>query len=322
MPTQSLVFIIIPVYNRAHLIGETLDSIIAQTYTNWECMVVDDGSNDETIKVVSNYAENDKRIKLFERPKTKQKGANACRNIGLNNAQGDYVVFFDSDDLMTVDHLQVKISAIMSQNYDYVITRTEYYNTTSEKHSDYYKFDDYRITAFNYVAQNINWLTLDVCIKKDLATSIIFNEELQSGQEYNYFSILVHHSTNAFFVDKVVSLRRHHADSIRGMLNNNQKLFSGAFKSKWQTYLDLEDIADHETKIFLVKKCLFYVAKGRNINYPPQKIKFIKVLFRELKTNAFYFFPMWLCFVVTKDKGYFFYKKMIGSKVLDFNLND
>lgn len=314
MADQPLISIIIPTYNRAHLIGETLDSILAQTYTNWESLVVDDGSTDTTVEVVSNYVVNDKRIKLFNRPKTKQKGANTCRNIGLNQAKGDYVVFFDSDDLMTPDHLQVKISAIVCLNCDYVITRSEYFNSTSEKHNDYYNFGNFKITAYNYVAQHINWLTLDVCIKKDLAKSIRFNEEIQSGQEYNYFSILVHHSSDAFFVDKVVSLRRHHADSIRGHLNNQQKLLSGAFKSKWQTYLDLELIAEAKTKTLLMKKCLFYMAKGRSINYATKKNVFIKALFWEFNVRALYFFPMWLCFAVSKTKGYFFYRRMIETK--------
>ncbi|GGW60251.1 glycosyltransferase involved in cell wall biosynthesis [Winogradskyella epiphytica] len=315
MSTQSLVSIIMPVYNRANLIADTLDSIKAQSYLNWECLIIDDGSTDKTENVVVNYRHLDKRIKFYKRSDAKPKGANACRNIGLNKAQGDYVVFFDSDDLMTENHLEVKVNAIKKFNCDYVITRTEYFNHTSVKLKDYYNFEDFKISKYNYVAQNINWLTLDVCIKRDIATRIRFNEALQSGQEYNYFSILVHYSTHAFFVDKVVSLRRHHTDSIRGRIDNEQKLLSGAFKSKWLTYLDLKEIAEKETRIFLIKKCLFYMAKGRNTSYAPKKSIFIKALFSELHVKAFYFFPMWLSFKVSEDKGYFFYRKLIGHSV-------
>src|SRR5690606_16801257 len=112
-----------------------------------------------------------------------------------------------------------------------------------------------------------------------------------------------------------VSLRRHHSNSIRGQIDNKQKLLSGAFKSKWLTYLDLKEIADKETRIFLIDKCLFYMAKGRSINYAPKKIVFIKALFSELKGKAFYFFPMWLSFMVSNEKGYFFYRKLIGRNL-------
>lgn len=127
------VSIIIPAYNRAHLIGETLDSIITQSYTHWECLVVDDGSTDSTVNVVAEYAKRNSRIKLFKRPKTKPKGANACRNIGLDQARGEYVIFFDSDDLMTENHLEVKVTAIQKCDCDYVITKTQYFNFCNDR---------------------------------------------------------------------------------------------------------------------------------------------------------------------------------------------
>ena len=63
-----LVSIVIPIYNRAHLIVETLDSVLAQTYAKWECIVVDDGSNDNTFAVVNEYALKDNRIVFIKRP--------------------------------------------------------------------------------------------------------------------------------------------------------------------------------------------------------------------------------------------------------------
>ncbi len=75
-----IIIIIIPTYNRAHLIGETLDSILAQTYTNWECIVVDDGSTDETDSLLAAYCAKDKRFQYQHRLSDRPKGANACRN--------------------------------------------------------------------------------------------------------------------------------------------------------------------------------------------------------------------------------------------------
>lgn len=97
---NPLVSIIIPTYNRAHLIGETLDSILAQTYTNWECIVVDDGSSDNTDKLMVTYCKKDKRFQYHYRTEDRPKGANACRNYGFEMCAGDYLIFLDSDDLL------------------------------------------------------------------------------------------------------------------------------------------------------------------------------------------------------------------------------
>lgn len=97
---KPIVSIIIPVYNRANLIVETLDSILAQTYNDWECIIVDDGSIDNTIEVVDNYVQKDFRFKFFKRPNTKPKGPSSCRNYAIDKALGNYVVFLDSDDLL------------------------------------------------------------------------------------------------------------------------------------------------------------------------------------------------------------------------------
>ena len=73
-----LVSIIIPTYNRAHVIGETLDSVLLQTYCNWECIVVDDGSSDNTSEILDNYCKKDTRFQYYIRPTNRKKGAGSC----------------------------------------------------------------------------------------------------------------------------------------------------------------------------------------------------------------------------------------------------
>ena len=115
----SMLSIIIPNYNRASLIGETLDSIIAQTYIHWECLVVDDGSSDTSEAVVRTYCEKDKRIQFYRRPSLKQKGANACRNYGLELSKGKYINWFDSDDIMNKDKLKLQVEALENSSYPF-----------------------------------------------------------------------------------------------------------------------------------------------------------------------------------------------------------
>jgi glycosyltransferase involved in cell wall biosynthesis len=84
----GMVSIIIPLYNRENLILETLESIKVQTYSNFECIIVDDGSTDNGIKLVKNFLNDDNRFKLFERPSNVKKGGNSCRNIGFLKSSG------------------------------------------------------------------------------------------------------------------------------------------------------------------------------------------------------------------------------------------
>lgn len=107
---EPLVSIVIPTFNRASLIGETITSISSQTYRNWECIVIDDGSKDETASVVATFL-SDKRIRFVNRL-CKQSGASACRNIGMSLAQGDYIIFLDSDDLLSPNCLQRRIQVM------------------------------------------------------------------------------------------------------------------------------------------------------------------------------------------------------------------
>jgi glycosyltransferase involved in cell wall biosynthesis len=90
------VSVITPVFNRADLINRTINSLLSQTYSNWEHIIVDDGSTDNTVKVIEEYAQRDDRIKLFHRGHL-TKGANTCRNIGKRESRGDYIIYLDSD---------------------------------------------------------------------------------------------------------------------------------------------------------------------------------------------------------------------------------
>lgn len=92
--------VILPTYNRANMIGKAIESVLAQTYTNWELIVVDDGSTDNTKQVVEAY--NDTRIRYIYQQNAER---SAARNNGIDNANGVYVCFIDSDDYFLPNHL-------------------------------------------------------------------------------------------------------------------------------------------------------------------------------------------------------------------------
>ena len=103
------VSIIIPCYNSENFLEYTLKSVLAQSYSNWECIIVDDGSTDATINIIANFNELDNRFKIYYRNSNKLKGPSSCRNIGLEKATGDYIIFLDSDDLLATFCLQERL---------------------------------------------------------------------------------------------------------------------------------------------------------------------------------------------------------------------
>lgn len=255
-----LISIIIPVFNREKLLKETLDSILAQTYSNWECIVVDDGSTDGTKQMVKAFVEKDSRIRLYHRPKGKLKGANSCRNFGFLKSKGDFIQWFDSDDLIRQEHLQEKIIAIKSGDYDYVISKTEDFEHPNPNHKlgvnpNYYRFKDYEFTHFNYVSQKINWLTYDLMVKRETVKDISFNEKLPSGQEYNFFCKLTAKTINAIVLDKILTNRRIHENSIKGQLTRNKKKYlRDRAIIDFENWQDLKLISTPEVLDFLFKK--------------------------------------------------------------------
>lgn len=87
--------IIMPAYNADRYIKKAIESVINQIYKNWELIIIDDGSTDNTVNIIKNYVSSDNRIKLFRNPK---KGAGAARNYGISKSKGKYLAFIDSDD--------------------------------------------------------------------------------------------------------------------------------------------------------------------------------------------------------------------------------
>lgn len=110
---NNKVSIITPAYNAERLISETIRSVLAQTYPDWEMIIVDDGSKDKTAELVRNYCAQDSRIRLIQQPNG---GSSNARNHGLRNATGRYIALLDSDDLWDPDFLEEMIRFMNEKN--------------------------------------------------------------------------------------------------------------------------------------------------------------------------------------------------------------
>lgn len=183
---EPLVSIVIPTYNRAHLISETLDSVLAQTYINWECIIVDDDSDDNTDAVVNSYVTKDLRFKYCHRPKNLEKGANACRNHGVQISNGAFIIFLDSDDLLKDTCISNRMSFMLKHNLDFVIGDTaviekgKKVNKLMCKPLQFENKENYLVALLSY---QVPWTIMSVLWKREIIARFSFDESLKRFQD-------------------------------------------------------------------------------------------------------------------------------------------
>ncbi len=118
---QEKVSIIMPNYNCDRFIEETINSVLAQTYCNWELLIVDDCSSDRSIEIINSYCAIDERIKLFVNDTNK--GAAASRNLALREASGEWIAFLDSDDIWLPQKLEKQISFMNENDFSFSFSK-------------------------------------------------------------------------------------------------------------------------------------------------------------------------------------------------------
>lgn len=224
-----LVSIIIPSYNRAHFISETLDNVLAQTYTNWECLIVDDGSTDNTPVIVNEYCEKDDRISFYQRPEHRLKGANTCRNIGVEKSKGKFLQFLDSDDLLSPQKIELQLKALEDNSdvayggYRY-FTETNNINTAKKIPKPYYK--DYgngsdfleALGAYDSFVPSHAYLMRKKCIE----SSGKWLETLKSNQDGEFFCRVLLKANSIKYVSNSEVYYRIHNTSRVSSLDNFQ----------------------------------------------------------------------------------------------------
>jgi glycosyltransferase involved in cell wall biosynthesis len=187
---NPLVSIIIPTYNRADLIGETLDSIKNQTYQNWECIIVDDGSTDHTDEVVGVYVNKDARFKYFQRPDDHLSGGNGARNYGFILSQGEYIQWFDSDDLMKKNKLTLQVNDLVTYNLDVSFSGFEILKTNGTVIKDPLSLiNDFENLFEAIVTKKVKINTLSPVFKKAfLLKGNLFDENLLTAHELEFYT--------------------------------------------------------------------------------------------------------------------------------------
>ncbi len=203
---SKLVSIIIPTYNRANLIKETIDSVLRQTYQNFEIIVIDDGSNDHTSDVVKSIR--DSRISYFWQ---KNSGLPAIsRNVGISKAKGDYIAFLDSDDLWLPQKLEIQLEAF-AKYPDILAVCTNRLNFPDTTEGTVRLNKDLRITLKKNLKSS-QIFNSSVIIKKNLIGEIGYLDEdkhLKGSEDWDYWIRILHYRNKSIlFLKKILLLYR------------------------------------------------------------------------------------------------------------------
>ena len=221
------VTIIMATYNRAHFIVETLHSIQKQTFQNFECLIIDDGGSDNTLEVINPIISSDERFKFLKRPAAYKKGLPGCRNYGLDLAKGDYIIFFDDDDIVHPDNLKICLDVIQSNKTDFchyqkiVFTEKTPQVTTTEV------IIKNTLTIKNIekvVNQSIGLASCTVLWQKKCFKVIRFNEDLLYAEEWECYIRIISEGFEGLIIDNVLYYNRKHPNSNTGEFYSNNPI--------------------------------------------------------------------------------------------------
>jgi teichuronic acid biosynthesis glycosyltransferase TuaG len=127
---EALVSVIMPAYNCEKYVVEAINSVLAQTYKNWELLVLDDGSKDNTLQIIEEFSQKDSRIKAL--PNGKNMGVSATRNRGIELASCDWIAFLDSDDMWEPLKLEKQFEVVENKSAEFLFTGSSYINEVGE----------------------------------------------------------------------------------------------------------------------------------------------------------------------------------------------
>jgi glycosyltransferase involved in cell wall biosynthesis len=219
------VSIIMATYNRAHFIVETLLSIQKQTFSDWECLIIDDGGTDNTEAVIAEILEQDKRFRFVKRPNSYLKGLPGCRNYGLDLSQGDYVIFFDDDDIPHPQNLELCVLELE----DAALSFCRYVRNVFFE-DFHYAFDYSKVYTSFYIDQRdvgkmlTNELQFNSCSVMWRAACFEKNrfvETLMYAEEWELYSRIVSSGIRGISIDKCLFYGRKHLESNTGEFYSN-----------------------------------------------------------------------------------------------------
>lgn len=212
-------------YNRAHFIVETLQSIQNQTFEDWECLIIDDGGTDNTQEIITSILNQDSRFKFLKRSENYKKGLPGCRNYGIDLAKGKYIIFFDDDDIVHPQNLELCTDELTKRDISFCRYKREVFFDKFEYKFDYSKeYSSFKIGRDDVVRMLNHELPFNSCAvmwKRECFEKNRFIEHLMYAEEWELYSRIVSSGFEGISIDKCLFYGRKHANSNTGEFFQN-----------------------------------------------------------------------------------------------------
>lgn len=225
-----LISIVIPIYNAEKYLEQCLNSIKNQTYKNFEVIMVDDGSKDESETICKRFSEDDSRFRYFTKSNG---GVSSARNLGLDNVKGDFITFIDSDDWIAEKHLELLINSIKKTNSDIVVSCYKEFDNIDTYYTIVYTKQEKNLLNFEKMNRD-DFLTIfpklmsiNVCFnnavaklfRKELVNNLRFDTSIKYGEDLDFYFSLYLNVESVSYVDELTYVYRIHGDSTTSNFN-------------------------------------------------------------------------------------------------------
>lgn len=262
---NPLVTIIIPLYNRSSIIGETIDSILNQTYQHLEILVIDDQSTDNSFEIAKAYEIKSDKIQVIRRNPSEKKGANSCRNIGLSLAKGQYIKWIDSDDLLNEKIVELQIHDIIKSKSDISVCRAKRFIQIRQDQEKEWLNEWGNIsnkpTVANFCSYQFIWHTCaglwDINFLKKMEK---WDLDLKNSQEWLFHLTALAIGAKVSIVNEYGSLIRMHNQSMSHQFNKKGTYYYHECLARYKAIKVLCKKKQYEIKnyFFLLKKFTWY----------------------------------------------------------------
>ena len=250
--------IIIPTYNRASFIEKAILSVLAQTYEEWELIIIDDGSTDDTYKVCNSF--NDPRIKYTYQNNSER---SAARNKGIDIAKGEWVCFLDSDDYFLPNHLEQLTNTIKQENLKNVILACGLY-TEKNGNRTKKKLLNFEVHPVREISEKF-LIPTQVCVYREILINNRFDENFCLWEDTHlwmriaaqfpviqinqYTTVQIHHKDSTVAIGskeiKIKDVKRY-IEAIKSLSENYSFIFNGIFNQQ-----DFIDYVDRKYRMYL-----------------------------------------------------------------------
>ena len=292
---QPLVSVIMPVYNCERFLTEAIESVISQSYQNWELLIVDDGSKDKSVPIIESYVEKDSRIRLYKN-ESGEHGPGIARNYGMEHISGKYTYFIDSDDWIEKDLLQDTVTLAEKTNADivpfgFVIEDNGKQIKKPLKPCGNFEFQDFKSIANEIVRGT--WSECHELIRSDLLQNVRHNK-YKTGEDICFQMDLLCNVRKVCGIDKEYYYYR----VVQGSISHRDKWddeFLETAITVWEKerkFLEYCGLAENSqimknAAIERYTGCLYWLCKGKCPLSLTEKYKQIKYIGNKMKIRNF-----------------------------------